>query len=131
LQGNHSEEQQKIFDHLLTLNAFRNETRAFLEAHGLSAEICIDEGHWQSFLLGYSRVVEDCELVMEGANTLAEIGPEELAVESLSIRPSTPRKELPQNLPYAMDWVMAYKGGRRGRLLLSERRLLGAQLILE
>jgi hypothetical protein len=68
---------------------------------------------------------------MEGANPLAENGSEELTVESLSIRPSTPRTESPQNLPYAMEWVIAYKGGRRGRLLLSERGLLGAQLILE
>jgi hypothetical protein len=58
LQGNHNEQQQNAFDHLLTLNALRTEARAFLEANGLSAEICIDEGHWQSFLLVYSRVVE-------------------------------------------------------------------------
>jgi hypothetical protein len=119
LEGNHDQEAQDNFNRLLTLHAFRAETRLFLERCGLSVEICADERYWKIFLATYSRVVENCELVME-ANASAESGPLNLAVESLSIRPLIRGTELPDNLPYPMEWAIAYRDGRKGGLLLSD-----------
>jgi hypothetical protein len=129
LEGNHDQEAQDKFDRRLTLRAFRVETRLFLEHCGLSTEILANEGYWRSFLATYSCIVENCELVME-ASASVESGPLNLAVASLSVRPSTRGTSLPDNLPYPMEWVIAYRDGRKGQLFLSARGLLGAQLIL-
>jgi hypothetical protein len=129
LCGNHTSVQQQVFDHLLTLEAFRQELRSLLDSFGADLAICDDPERWRRFLHGYARVVEDADLVLNVASPMAPAGPLNLVVKTVTIHSIAGDVLVdPAERVYPMVWQIDYADGRIGRLTLSQFGLVGAAI---
>lgn len=128
LDGSHTEAQHQEFDRLFTLRTFRHELGLYLNRVGVDPAISENPQHWSAFMAAYSRIVQNCELVVKGSSSPS--GPLNLAVSSLSIK-ALPTAAPDANHPYPMVWSVQYADGRTGELILSGYGLAGALLTIQ
>ncbi len=101
------DELQREVTHITTMAGFQHEIDNFLTSNGLSTVDTMRPEGWAHFIHLYSRVIEDCPLVIKMKDQSASI-------VSVTLRVEHPTQPPEENVLFRVIWSVLDKNGKSG-----------------
>ena len=102
---------RREIDQLSKFSCFEKELSEFLEDNKLPPLTVARHDAWTHFLHLYTKIIEDCPLVMSGKNTTATI-------DNLTVKFEFAKEPLHGEMLYKIRWIVLDKNGLTGEIFI-------------